>query len=314
MSANRAPRLSQLVHAPTLDPAEAEKASLREQLAAASAGLVAEAKCTPDNREDMWEEKTMWLRRWEEKTVVLMPLVERGKALGVSVQVDAEDTPALAEADDWYERWTAEEAEAHAKAEQDVQMGEETAVEVGNEGTGVKMSHVEVPQPARKRLQQTIVESKDEAGRRVMILPGSVLHKVPCARCSVKNAVCFGVEGQTCDGCMRMKQGCEKSMKVAGKRAQAGASIGQSSKAPKAGPSKRAHDNNDNDIVEVVESRTHGKGKAPVHGGLDGKAAAALSRVLTMVRAKAAASHAATMRLQVHVDQLTEALEELGIE
>ncbi|KIO02917.1 hypothetical protein M404DRAFT_27533 [Pisolithus tinctorius Marx 270] len=307
MSANRAPRLSQLVRVPTPDPAEAEKASLREQLAAALAGLVAEAKCAPDDREDMREEKTTWLRRWEEKTV-------GGKALGVSMRVDAEDAPVLAEADDWYEQWTAEEAEARAKAEQDIQMGEETAVEVGNEGAGVKMSHVEVPQLARKRSWQTIAESEDEAGRRVVILPGSVLHKVLCTRCSVKNAVCFGVEGRTCDGCMHMKQGCEKSTKAAGKRAQAGASIGRSSKAPKAGLSKQAHDDDDNDIVEVVESRTRGTGKALVRGGLDGKATAALSRALTMVRAEAAASHAATMHLQVRIDQLMEALEELGIE
>ncbi|KIO11984.1 hypothetical protein M404DRAFT_19800 [Pisolithus tinctorius Marx 270] len=177
MSANCAPRLSQLVCAPTPDPVEAEKASLREQLAAALAGLVAEAKCAPDDQEDMREEKTTWLRRWEEKTAVLMPLVERGKALGVSVWVDAEDASTLAEADDWYEQWTAEEAEARVKAEQDVQMGEETAAEVGNEGTGLKMSHVEVPQPARKRSRQTIAESEDEAGPRVTIPPGSVLHK-----------------------------------------------------------------------------------------------------------------------------------------
>ncbi|KIO08076.1 hypothetical protein M404DRAFT_23346 [Pisolithus tinctorius Marx 270] len=163
MSANCAPRLSQLIHVPTPDPVEAEKASLREQLAAASAGLVAEAKCVPDNWEDMWEEKMMWLRCWEEKTVggsygdlaltslqpvVLMPLVEQGKALGVSMQVDAEDAPALVEADNLYKQWTAEEAEAHMKVEQDVQMGEESMVEVGDEGAGVKMSHVEVPQLA----------------------------------------------------------------------------------------------------------------------------------------------------------------------
>ncbi|KIO01106.1 hypothetical protein M404DRAFT_29063 [Pisolithus tinctorius Marx 270] len=220
MSANHAPCLSQLVCMPTPDPTEAEKASLREQLAAVSAGLMAEVKCAPDNREDMQEEKTMWLRHWEEKTVVLMPLVKQGKALGVSVRVDAEDAPTLVEADNLYERWTMEEAEACAKAEQDVQMGEETMVEVGDEGAGVKMSHVEVPQLAHKRLQQTIAESRDEAGLRVMIPPGLVLHKVPCARCSVKNA------------------GCEKLMKAMGKRVQASTSIVQSSKAPKAGPSK----------------------------------------------------------------------------
>ncbi|KIO03225.1 hypothetical protein M404DRAFT_27215 [Pisolithus tinctorius Marx 270] len=283
MSANRAPRLSQLVRMPTPDPVEAEKASLREQLAAVSAGLVAEVKCAPDDREDMWEEKMTWLRHWEEKTAVLMPLVERGKALRVSVRVDAEDAPALAEADDWYKRWTVEEAEARAKAEQDVQMGEETAVEVGNEGAGVKMSHVEVPQLARKRSRQTVVESEDEAGRRVVIPPGGSnmrwLHVYEA-------------------GMQEVDEGHGKA--GAGRRINC--------------PSKWAHDDDDNDIMEVVESRTRRKGKALVHGGLDGKAAAALSRALTMVRAEAAASHAATMRLQVCVDQLTEALEELGIE
>ncbi|KIO01205.1 hypothetical protein M404DRAFT_28930 [Pisolithus tinctorius Marx 270] len=314
MSANRAPHLSQLVRAPTPDPAEAEKASLREQLAAASAGLVAEAKCVPDDREDMWEEKTTWLRRWEEKMAVLMPLVERGKALGVSMRVDAEDAPALAEADDWYERWTTEEAEARAKAEQDIQMGEETAAEVGNEGAGLKMSHVEVPQLARKHLRQTIAESEDEAGPRVTILPGSVLHKVPCARCLVKNAVCFGLEGRTCDGCIRMKQGCEKLTKAAGKRAQAGTSIARSLKAPKAGPSKQAHDDDDDDIVEVVESRTRGKGKTSGCSTVSNKTVTDLSQALAMVRAEAVATHAANLRLQVHIEQLAEALAEHGIE
>ncbi|KIN93533.1 hypothetical protein M404DRAFT_36024 [Pisolithus tinctorius Marx 270] len=278
MSANHAPRLSQLVHAPTPDPAEAEKASLREQLAAASAGLVAEAKCVPDDWEDMREEKTTWLRCWEEKMVVLMPLVEQGKALGVSVQVDAEDAPTLAEADNWYKRWTVEEAEACTKAEQDVQMGEETVAEVGNKGAGLKMSHVEVPQLAHK----TIAESEDEAGPRVTILPGSVLHKVPCARCSVKNT--------------------------------AGASIARSSKAPKAGPSKRAHNNDDNDIVEVVESRTRGKGKTSGRSAVSNKTATDLSQALAMVRAEAVAAHAANLRLQVRIEQLAEALAEHGIE
>ncbi|KIN95159.1 hypothetical protein M404DRAFT_34422 [Pisolithus tinctorius Marx 270] len=277
------------------DTVEAEKASLREQLAAASAGLMAEAKCAPDDREDMREEKTTWLRRWEEKTAVLMPLVKRGKALGVSMRVDAEDAPALAEADDWYEQWTAEEAEARVKAEQDVQMGEETAAEVGNEGTGLKMSHVEVPQPARKRLQQTIAESKDEAGLRVTIPPGSVLHKVPCARCSVKNA------------------GCEKSTKAAGKRAQASASIARSLKAPKASLSKRAHDDDDNDIVEVVESRTRGKGKTSGRSAVSNKTMTDLSQALAMVRAEAVAMHAANLWLQVRIEQLAEALAEHGI-
>ncbi|KIO04904.1 hypothetical protein M404DRAFT_25990 [Pisolithus tinctorius Marx 270] len=225
MSANRAPQLSQLVHASTPDPTEAEKAALREQITAASAGLIAEVKCVPDDWEDM---------RWEEKTVALMPLVERGKTLGVSVRVDAADAPVLAEADDVYERWTAEEAEVRAKAKQDVHMGEETAVGVGNEGTEVKMSHVEVPQLARK--------------------------------------------------------------------------------APKAGPSKWAHDDDNDNIVEVVESRTCGKGKTSGCSVVSNKTATDLSQALAMVRAKAVAAHAANLRLQVCIEQLAEVLAEHGIE
>ncbi|KAI6030518.1 hypothetical protein F5J12DRAFT_888324 [Pisolithus orientalis] len=71
-----------------------------------------------------------------------------------------------------------------------------------------------------------------------------------------------------------MKQGCEKSTKAMGKKVQAGASVAQSLKAAKASPSKRAADDND-DKVEVVESHAH---------------------------------------VKVHVDQLTEALEKIGVE
>ncbi|KIO03279.1 hypothetical protein M404DRAFT_27249 [Pisolithus tinctorius Marx 270] len=286
MSANCAPRLSQLIHALTPDPTEAEKAALREQIVAVSAGLIAEAKCVPDDREDMWEEKMIWLRRWEEKMM-----------LGVSMWVDAADAPVLAEADDVYKWWTVEEAEARAKAEQDVQMGEETAEGVGDEGTGVKMSHVEVPQPAHKHLRQTIAESENEAGPRVTIPPGSVLHKVPCARCSVKNM-----------GCEK-----EKSTKATGKQVQAGASIVQSSKAPKAGPSKRAHDDDDDDIMEVVKSRTRRKGKTSGCSMVSNKTTTDLSQALAMVRAEAVAAHAANLRLQVHIEQLAEVLAEHGI-
>ncbi|KIN93551.1 hypothetical protein M404DRAFT_36005 [Pisolithus tinctorius Marx 270] len=78
MSAGRAPCLSQLVRAATPDPIEAEKTSLREKFIAASAALVAEAKCPPDDKEELWEEKVMWMRRWEQRTGEVFPLVERG--------------------------------------------------------------------------------------------------------------------------------------------------------------------------------------------------------------------------------------------
>ncbi|KAI6144411.1 hypothetical protein BKA82DRAFT_35645, partial [Pisolithus tinctorius] len=126
MSASHAPHLSQLVCTATPDPIEVEKAAL----------LVAEARCFPEDHEGMEEEKT----------VVLMPLVEHRKELGVMVRVDTLDVPILAEVDNVYEQWTVEEAEVHVRAKQDVQMGEENMQEIGDKGTAIKMSHVEVPQ------------------------------------------------------------------------------------------------------------------------------------------------------------------------
>ncbi|KIO02800.1 hypothetical protein M404DRAFT_27696 [Pisolithus tinctorius Marx 270] len=307
MSANRAPRLSQLVRVATPDPIEAEKASLREKFVAASAALVAEAKCLPGDKEELWEEKVMWMRRWEQRTGEVFPLVERGRALGIDTKIDAADGPAVAEADEAYERWVSEEI-AQGRADEDVRMEEEASQVVEEQGASLvapvateKMSHVEVVSwPVRKRSRQTIAESEDEEEPKIVVPPGSILHKVPCTCCTVKNTACTGPVGRTCNGCMRMKQGCEKSTKAAGKKAQAGASVAQTSKAAKAGPSKRAaDDDDDDDEVEVVESHTRTKGKAPS---------------LRLLRAEATESHAAYLRLQVRVDQLAEALEKIGVE
>ncbi|KAI5993138.1 hypothetical protein F5J12DRAFT_897063 [Pisolithus orientalis] len=182
-------------------------------------------------------------------------------------------------------------------------------VELGNDGA-VKMSHMEVLQPAHKCSWQTVAKSDKEPAWPKTCIPavGMITHKEPCMQCTLKGVSCTGMLGKTCNACMRIKQGCEKSSKAAGKKAQAGTSVVQSMKAPKASPSKWGHNNdNDDDIVEVVKSRAHGKGKGLVHGGLDDKTTTALSQALMMVRAEAMASHAATMHLQVSVDQLTEA-------
>ncbi|KAI6148026.1 hypothetical protein BKA82DRAFT_35729 [Pisolithus tinctorius] len=89
-----------------------------------------------------------------------------------------------------------------------------------------------------------------------------------------------------------------------------------SAKAATAGLLKRAaaEDDEDDDEVEVVESHTHGKGKALVRNWLDAKVAADLLQSLRLLRAEAAESQAAYLRLQVHVNQLAEALEKIGVE
>ncbi|KIN97689.1 hypothetical protein M404DRAFT_32034 [Pisolithus tinctorius Marx 270] len=316
MSANRAPHLSQLVHAATPDPIEVEKTALKAKFVVASMALVAEVRCLPDDKEELWEEKVMWMHQWEERTGEVYPIVKCRRELGIDTKIDAADGPAIAEADEAYERWVAKEI-ACGKADEDVRMGEAAAQAVGEQGASVevpvvteKMSHVEVvAQPVRK----TIAESEDEDKLKINVPPGSILHKVPCTRCLVRNAACTGPAGHTCNGCARMKQRCEKSTKAVGKRAQAGVSVTQASRSTKAGPSKRAIDNDD-DKVEVVESHTRAKGKAPVHSRLDAKVAADPSQSLRLLRAEAAESQAAYLRLQVRVDQLAEALEKIGVE
>ncbi|KIN95849.1 hypothetical protein M404DRAFT_33814 [Pisolithus tinctorius Marx 270] len=79
------------------------------------------------------------------------------------------------------------------------------------------------------------------------------------------------------------------------------------------GPSKWAHDDDDDDIVEVVESRTHGKGKTSGRSAVSNKTATDLSQALATVRAEAVAAHAANLQLQVRIEQLAEALAEHGI-
>ncbi|KAI5997626.1 hypothetical protein F5J12DRAFT_956630 [Pisolithus orientalis] len=267
MSANHLPRLSQLIHMATPDLVEVEKAMLREQFVTASTALVTEARCLLDDKEELWEEKVLWMHWWEKRTGEGFPIIEHGQALGVNMRINAVDGPIMEKANEAYKRWATEEVAmaVHGGVDKDVQMGEEAMQEVGKQGVStevpaatVKMSHVEVSQPVQKWSWQMVMESKDEAETpKVMVLLGSILHKEPCMRC-------------TC-----IKQGCEKSTK-AGRKAQVGALVVQTLRAPKAGSSKKVANDDDNVNVEVVESHSHIKGKAPVHGGLNSKVTADL--------------------------------------
>ncbi|KAI6035328.1 hypothetical protein F5J12DRAFT_778796 [Pisolithus orientalis] len=254
-----------------------------------------------------------WLSSW------LKQGVSPRKELSVTVRVDAAEVPILAEADNVYEQWMAEEAEVCARAEQDIQMGDENAQETGGPGASItvpvateKMLHVEV---VSRLVQKTVTESKDKDEPKIVVPPSLILHKVLCAQCMVKKTACIGPVGRTCNGCAQMKQGCEKSMKATGKKAQAGTSVVRASKTAKTSLSKRViDDDDDDDEVEVVESHMHAKGKVPVHSQLDAKVMADLSQSLRLLCVEAAESQAAYLCLQVHVNQLAKALEKIGVE
>ncbi|KAI5994595.1 hypothetical protein F5J12DRAFT_896704 [Pisolithus orientalis] len=199
---------------------------------------------------------------------------EKGKVFPINMRIDVADGPVIVEAYEAYEWWVSEEIAWH-KTNKDMQMGEEAAQEVGGQETSAimlaameKMLHVKVvSQPVWK----TVTESEDEDKPKIIVLPSLILHKVPCMQC----------------------MGCEKSTKAAGKKVQAGTSVVWSSKAARAGPSKRAADNDDNNKVEVVESHAHVKGKAPVQGGLNSKVAADLLQLLRLLHVEATELHAA---------------------
>ncbi|KIN94712.1 hypothetical protein M404DRAFT_34758 [Pisolithus tinctorius Marx 270] len=259
MSASCAPRLSQLIHAATPDPIKVEKATLREKFIATSMALVAEAKCLLDDKEELWEEKVMWMCRWEQRMGEVFPLIKHGQELGINTKIGTVDGPAMTEADKAYKRWVATEI-ACGKADEDVWMEEEVTQAVGEQGP----SQFESP----KQSQQTMAESEDKDEPKIVIPPGSILHKIPCAWCMVK-------------------KGCETSNKSAGKKMLTGMVTVWSAKAAKAGSSKWAAAEDDDDKVKVVKSHTHVKGKALVRNWLDAK---------------------------VHMDQLAKALEKIGVE
>ncbi|KAI5992589.1 hypothetical protein F5J12DRAFT_786119 [Pisolithus orientalis] len=122
MSANHAPQLSQLVCMATPNLIKAEKVTLRARFVTASMALVAEAKCLPNNREELWEEKVMWIHQWEERTVEVYSIIECGQELDIDVKIDAADGPTIAEADEADQRWSAEEVAAavHGGSDEDM--------------------------------------------------------------------------------------------------------------------------------------------------------------------------------------------------
>ncbi|KIO04646.1 hypothetical protein M404DRAFT_26096 [Pisolithus tinctorius Marx 270] len=87
MSANRAPHLSQLIHTATPDPIEAEKTTLKAKFIIASMALVTEARCLPDDKEELWEEKGE-----------VYPIVKHGQELGIDTKIGTVDGPAITEA------------------------------------------------------------------------------------------------------------------------------------------------------------------------------------------------------------------------
>ncbi|KIO05651.1 hypothetical protein M404DRAFT_25359 [Pisolithus tinctorius Marx 270] len=186
MSANHLSWLSQLICATYPDPIKVEKVSLRELFLAASAALVAEAKCMPDDREDLWDKKVMWLWQWEEKTGVIFPIVECSKVLGMDMKIDATNGPAVVEADEAYERWVVEEiaVAAWGRVNEDMWMGEEAAQDISEQcasaeilAVSAKMLHVKVSHPVWKM----VMESEDNVEKpKVSIPPGLILHKEPC--------------------------------------------------------------------------------------------------------------------------------------
>ncbi|KAI5994118.1 hypothetical protein F5J12DRAFT_785898 [Pisolithus orientalis] len=292
MSANHLPCPSQLVHMATPDPIEAEKATLKEKFIAVSTALVTEARGAVRGMGDV------------DAQVTVFPIIKHGQELGVNTKVAA-----VAEANEAYERWAAEEVAvaAHGGADEDMQMGEEVLQDIREqpvvmEGPTVtaKMLHVKVSShPVWKALTPKVVAFPADSCRK----KGQDQAKGHCPIQveSPQGAMCTGPVGHMCDGWMQMKQGCKKSTKASGKKAQAGMST--------------VHEGCQGQLteVEVVKSHLCGKVKAPVCSRLDSKVMADLSQLLRLLQAEAMELQAAYLHLQVHVNQLIKVLERIGV-
>ncbi|KIN97984.1 hypothetical protein M404DRAFT_31674 [Pisolithus tinctorius Marx 270] len=208
-----------------------------------------------------------------------MLLVECGKELGVMVRVDAVDAPILAKVDNVYKQWTMEEAKAHVSAEQDVQMGDENMQETRGQGASIA-----VPAVTEKMLHIEVVSQP---------VWKQLQQTIAESKDKTEPKGHDPAQVNSAQGTLHVVLGEEGSMYWSRKRAQTGTSVVQASKTTKASLSKRIVDNK----VEVVESHTCVKGKS-----------------LRLLCAKAMESHAAYLQLQVHVDQLTKALEKIGVE
>ncbi|KAG1741811.1 uncharacterized protein EDB91DRAFT_1081609 [Suillus paluster] len=158
--------------------------------------VIAEAKCIPDDKEELQEEWRMWCERWANIMRALSDCTDRGRTQNVVLTMSGEARAAGLGANEQYEQWTREcsALEAHTKDREsrEVQMG--------------------IDSPPRARTGSTPAQppSTDGTGGSASLAPRINRMKMEVAIPSKVKKECVGEDKRSCNGCNVVHQKCLK--------------------------------------------------------------------------------------------------------
>ncbi|KAG1722817.1 hypothetical protein EDB19DRAFT_1766293 [Suillus lakei] len=197
--------------ADTLSP-EAE--SLQRGFSDLREKLAAEAKCVPDDREDLILEKEEWCRRWNKISSDIGLIMAASKDKGVTLLLTAEEIALGKEMAGVHDRFVDEmriikDQAAHQAEIQELQ-GAGLDVTMDGDGEEELEDEEEAPPKRPKRVRRKKEPDADERGV-------IVVHEMKCAHCETWELECAGPEGQGCLGCRAAKSGCSYSRQAKAK-------------------------------------------------------------------------------------------------
>ncbi|KAF9243090.1 hypothetical protein BU15DRAFT_59965 [Melanogaster broomeanus] len=122
--ASRSSLLADLtVTPPTIDK---EKEELQANFNKSALKLIDTAKCVPDNKEELEEEKQMWMKQWNGLMNHFVDVTGHAKSLGMKLQLSAEAGAAITTANEVFDLWAATEL-----AQQEAAWVADTTLEFG---------------------------------------------------------------------------------------------------------------------------------------------------------------------------------------
>ncbi|KAG1719986.1 hypothetical protein EDB19DRAFT_1779771 [Suillus lakei] len=201
--------------ADTLSP-EAE--SLQRGFSNLREKLVAEAKCVPDDREDLILEKEEWCRRWNKISSNIGLIMAAGKDKGIALLLTAEEIVLGKEMAGVHDRFVDEmqiiKDQAARQAEIQELQGVGPDVTMDRDGEEELEDEEEAPPKCPKRVRwKKVLGPEPDADERGVI----VVHEMKCAQCETRDLECAGPEGQGCLGCQAAKSGCSYSRQAKAK-------------------------------------------------------------------------------------------------
>ncbi|KAF9240736.1 hypothetical protein BU15DRAFT_73961 [Melanogaster broomeanus] len=212
--ASRSSLLADLTMTPsTIDK---EKEELQADFDKSTEKLIDTAKCVPDDKEELEEEKQMWMKQWNRLMDHFVDVTGHAKSHGMKLQLSTEAGAAISMANEVFDQWAATElarTEVARVAEQtstraDSPMQEDlvpsTALSKSSRGTS-KGSAIMYIGKGLKDLRDEEAQSIS-----VAVAQPDDNHPVLCDRCARCKVRCYGTIGKTCDPCMSVKQACSK--------------------------------------------------------------------------------------------------------